>query len=145
MTPASFLQGITAEPFAALLELMSLPPGRLLPALCLLASFLALCELTRIALLTEHTRSVVAHLVVILLTFAVQALVLGFVLAYSIARHPERALLNFGLVLGLYVVWYLTGQLTRLVRPVSEGADVGFMSVGALITFGIGAVTVVVV
>jgi hypothetical protein len=142
---SNFLNGFTKEPFLALLELMSLPPGRLLPALCLLASFVTVCELTRIAFLTEHTRSVLAHLTVILLTFAVQALVLGFVLAYAIVKHPDRAWLNFGLVLGLYVVWYLAGQSTRLVRPRSEGADVGFMSVGALITFGIGAVTALVV
>ena len=50
----------------------------------------------------------------------------------------SRMAINLGLVLGLYVLWYLVGQGTRLVRTDSEGADLGFMAVGALITFPAG-------
>jgi hypothetical protein len=44
------------------------------------------------------------------------------------------------IVAGAYILWYLVGQSTRLVRRDSEGADVGFMSFGALITFPVGIV-----
>ena len=131
-------QGMTTKPFRVIWELMSLPPDRLIPALSLLAAFMILCELVRISLLTELTRSVLAHVAVCLLTFVLQSIVLAVVLVHAAARHPGRGLINLAFAAGLYVLWYVTGEATRLVRPISEGADLGFMSVGALITFPAG-------
>ena len=65
---SSILGGITQEPFRALLELLSLPPDRLRAAFGMLAAFVVVCELVRIALGTEHTRSVLAHVTICLLT-----------------------------------------------------------------------------
>jgi VanZ family protein len=77
---------------------------------------------------------------VCLFTFAFQALLLAFVLAYADRHYAGRGWINLGIVLALYVLWYATGELTRLVRKDSEGADLGFMAVGALITFPVGIV-----
>jgi hypothetical protein len=85
------------------------------------------------------TRSARAE-IVCLFTFAFQALLLAFVLAFADRHHPGRGWLNLGIVAALYVLWYLTGELTRVVRSHSEGADLGFMAVGALITFPVGIV-----
>jgi hypothetical protein len=139
-----FLAGFTVEPFRELVELLSLPPDRLGPALALLAAVVVLAEFTRIALGTELTRSVIAHVTICLLTFVAQAVLLAGVLLWAASRHPGRASINLGLVAGLYVVWYLAGQLTTLVRADSEGADVGFMSVGALLTFTAGLLALVI-
>jgi hypothetical protein len=135
-----FFSGITQGPFTDLLDLLSLPPDRLREAVCLLAAFMMACELTRVALGTTLTRSAFAHVVRCLLTFAVQSIALGAVLAYAALRHPEQAFTNLGIALGMYAIWYLTGQLTSLARSDNEGADLGFMTVGALITFPIGLI-----
>jgi hypothetical protein len=117
---------------------MSLPPDRLAPALLMLGSVIVICELTRIALCTEHTRSRVAHITVALLTFPLQSILLAIVLVHAASAHPGRGWINVAIALGLYALWFVTGQATRLVRRVSEGADLGFMCVGALITFPVG-------
>jgi hypothetical protein len=117
---------------------LALPPGNVLPGFLLLAAFLVACELTRILLATELTRSRAAHVAICLLTFAVQSLVLAIVLVHADRAHPDRGFANLGYAAALYLIWYLTGELTRLVRPDSEGADLGFMSVGAVITFPVG-------
>jgi hypothetical protein len=122
----------------------ALPPGRLLPALVMLASFVVLCEFTRIALASEHTRSRIAHLTMGLLTFPLQSIALAVVLVHAAIAYPSRAWFNLVLVLGLYGVWYLAGEATRLVRPSREGADIGFMTVGGLITFSVGLVAALV-
>jgi hypothetical protein len=44
----------------------------------------------------------------------------------------------------MYVIWYLAGQLVLLARPDTEGADLGFMTVGALITFPVGIIAAIV-
>jgi preprotein translocase subunit SecF len=135
-----FLSGITRRPFVDLLDLLSLPPDRLREAVSLLAAFMIACELTRVALGTTLTRSAFAHVVRCLLTFAVQAIALAAVLVYAAHRHPEQAFTNLGIAVGMYSIWYLTGQLTSLARSDNEGADVGFMTVGALITFPVGLI-----
>jgi hypothetical protein len=43
------------------------------------------------------------------------------------------------LVAALFVVWYVAGTLTRLVRRDGEGADLGFMSLAAVIVLVVGA------
>jgi hypothetical protein len=136
MALLSITMGTT--PLDVVWDLLSLPPGRLVPALGLLAAFIVVCELTRIALATVLTRSVLAHVTICLLTFPVQAIGLAVVLEHAAQRYPERGFLNLAFAAGLYVIWYVIGRVTRLVRPISEGADLGFMSVGALITFPVG-------
>src|SRR5262245_46495664 len=122
-----FLDGIDTSLFEAIWRHMSLPPDRLASALAMLAAFIALCELTRIALATEHTRSRVAHVVVGLLTFPLQSIALAVVLAHAASAHPGRGWINLAIVLGLYALWFVVGNATKLVRRVSEGADLGFI------------------
>jgi hypothetical protein len=140
----SFLHNGTWGPFRALLDLLSLPPDRIKEWLSLLIAFMIVCELTRLALATVFTRSVLAHVTRCLLTFAVQAVVLAGVLVWADYRHPERAWINLGYALFLYVIWYLAGQLVLLARHDTEGADLGFMTVGALITFPVGIIAALV-
>jgi len=52
-------------------------------------------------------------------------------------------LLNLGVALLIYGIWFVTGQLTSLARADNEGADLGFMTVGALITFPVGIVAAI--
>jgi hypothetical protein len=132
------IPGLTTEPFHVLWGLLSLPPGRLLPATGLLAGFVIVCELVRILLGSELTRSVLAHVTICLLTFPLQSIALAIVLVHAARSYPGRGPINLAIAAGLYGVWYLTGEATRLVRPINEGADLGFMTVGALITFPAG-------
>jgi ethanolamine transporter EutH len=120
---------------ATLLDLLRLPPERLGASLLLLAAFMVACEYLRISLATVFTRSVPVHVLSCLLTCVIQPVVLAVALVLGTIDHPDRAWLNMGLVACLYGVWYLAGQSTLLVRPDSQGADLGFMTVGALITF----------
>ena len=64
-------------------------------------------------------------------------------LAWAAARHPERAWLNLAGAAVLFGLWWLGGALTRLVRSDSEGADLGWMAAGALITFPTGILAAV--
>jgi len=140
----SFLHNGTWGPFRDFVELMSLPPERIREWLFFLSAFMVLCELTRLALATVFTHSVLAHVTRCLLTFAIQAIVLAAVLVWADHRHPGRGWINLGYALLLYVIWYLAGQLVLLVRPDTEGADLGFMTVGALITFPVGIIAAIV-
>jgi hypothetical protein len=139
-TIMSFLHNGTWAPFKDLVELMSLPPQRIKEWFFLLSAFMILCELTRLALATTFTRSVLAHVMRCLLTFAIQAIVLAVVLVWAAYRQPDRAWINLGYALLLYVIWYAAGQLVLLARSDTEGADLGFMTVGALITFPVGII-----
>jgi hypothetical protein len=134
------LDGMTAQPFHVLYRFLSLPPDHLWPSLSMLAVFMMVCELVRIALGPVLTTSRVAHVTVCALTFAVQAIVLAVVLVIADRAHHGRGWINLGIALAMYFIWYLTGQFTKLVRTDSEGADVGFMVVGALITFPVGII-----
>lgn len=134
-TIQTFLEGISSGPFRNFLELMSLPPGRLGAAFLLLAALMLLNDLIRTALMTEFTRSVLNHVIVNVLTL-LPGVILGAVLLYADHLYPERAFLNLALAALLYVAWYLSGTLTWLARKDTEGADVGWMSHGAIITLG---------
>ena len=136
----SFIENGTWRPFKDLIQLMSLPPERTREWLMFLSAFMILCELTRLALATVFTRSVLAHVLRCMLAFAIQAVVLAGVLVWADYRHPDRAWINLGYALLLYFIWYLAGQLVLLARPDTEGADLGFMAVGALITFPVGII-----
>jgi hypothetical protein len=139
-----FIDGIDTSLFSAVWRHMSLPPDRWWPALALLAGLIVVCELTRIALSTEHTTSRIAHVTMCLLTFPIQAITLAVVLVHAAATYPGRGWINLAAVVGLYGLWFVTGQATRLARPASEGADLGFMAVGALITLPTGVIAAVV-
>lgn len=132
--------GADGSVLAAMWRHMSLPPDRLGPALVMLAAVMVVCELVRIALCTEHTTSRIAHVTMCLLTFPLQSIFLAVVLVHAAAAHPGRGWINLGVALGAYALWFVTGQATKLVRRPSEGADLGFMAVGALITFPAGVV-----
>jgi len=136
----SFIHNATWGPFKDLIQLMSLPPERTREWLMFLSAFMILCELTRLTLATVFTRSVLAHAIRCLLTFAIQAIVLAAVLVWADYRYPGRGWINLGYALLFYFIWYLAGQLVLLARPDTEGADLGFMTVGALITFPVGII-----
>lgn len=134
------VDGMTTQPFVNLWHLLELPPDQIWAAISMLAAIIVVAELVRISLGTVLTHSRVAHVTICLLTFAFQALLLAVVLVVADRAHHGRGWLNLGIALGLYVAWYVSGELTRLVRSDSEGADLGFMAVGALITFPVGVV-----
>ncbi len=133
----SLLEGITTGPFRNLLELLSLGPDRLLASLVLLAAVMTMNDLFRTAVMVEATRSVSVHLVVNVLTLW-PGVMLGLILLYAAFRHPERAWINLGLAMALYLFWILGGTLTRLSRRDTEGADIGWISHGAIITVALG-------
>jgi hypothetical protein len=134
----SFFDGLDTSTLEAIWRHLSLPPDRLAPALAMLAAVMVVSELTRIALCTEHPTSRIAHLTVALLTFPFQSILLAVMLVHAAGAHPQRGWINLGIALGAYALWFITGQATKLVRRPSEGADLGFMCVGALITFPVG-------
>lgn len=140
----TFLDGIDTSVPDAIWRYLSLPPDQLGRSLIFVAAFIVLCELTRIALSTELTRSRLAHLAVLLLTFPVQAITLAVMLVHAGSSHPGRGWLNLGIAIAMYVLWYVVGQATKLARPISEGADAGFMAVGALVTVPTGIVVALV-
>ena len=136
-----FLSGMSLEPFKNLLDLMSLAPEHIWASLVLLAALILLNDLVRTALMTEYTRSAVVHAIVCILTLLPSG-ILGLVLLYAGYRHPERAWINLGFALALYIPWYLGGTLTWLARRDTEGADVGWMSHGLFITVPCGLLAV---
>lgn len=118
-------------------DILALGPDTALAGFVLLAFAFLLNDLVRTWLMTERTRSVSTHVLVCALTLA-PAVVLAAVLVWSALHHPDRALLNLALAAALYVPWWAGGALTRLVRDDSEGSDLGWLAMGALITFPIG-------
>ena len=136
------ISGTSLQPLRNILDLMSLAPDVLWASLLLLTGIMLLNDLLRTALMTEHTRSVAVHALVCTLTLLPSA-ILGLALLYAGYRHPERAWINFGLALALYIPWYVGGTLTRLARRDTEGADVGWISHGLFITVPCGILAVV--
>ncbi len=134
-----FLEGSTAGPFRNLLDLLSLNPERLIYSLILLGSLVLMNDLVRTALMTEHTRSVLNHMIICVLTIW-PGIMLGIVLLYAAYRYPQRAWINLGLAILLYVAWWAGGTLTHLARQDTEGADLGWMSHGLIITVFFGLI-----
>jgi len=127
-----------------LLDLLSLAPGATGHAM-VLCSFLFFCTyLLRTAAMSEGTRSRLVHMLVCVLTL-LPAVLLAAMLVLGAARFPERAWLNLAVAALLYVPWYAGGRITRLARPDTEGADVGWLAMGALITFPVGLAAAVLV
>lgn len=128
---------------ASLGDVLALGPDTVVAGCTLLAFSFLLNDLVRTWLMTERTRSVLTHVIVCALTLA-PAVILAAVLVWAASQHPDRALLNLGLATALYVPWWAGGALTRLVRDDSEGADLGWIAMGALITFPAGLAAAVV-
>lgn len=118
-------------------DILALGPDTVVAGCVLLAFAFLLNDLVRTWLMTARTRSVLVHVIVCALTLA-PAVVLAGVLLWAGARHPDRVLVNLALAAALYVPWWAGGALTRLVRADSEGADLGWIAMGALITFPTG-------
>lgn len=126
-----------------LLELISFAPGAATHSIVLF-SFLFVCAyLLRTACMSEATRSVLVHMLVCTLTLLPAVLMAGM-LVLGALRYPERAWINLGIAALLYVPWFVGGSITRLARPDTEGADVGWLAMGALITFPVGLVVAIV-
>jgi hypothetical protein len=120
-------------------DLIFLAPAGWHHGALLLSFFCVVCYLLRIALMLEGVRSAFVHAVVCTLTL-LPAIVLAIVLLFAARAYPTRAWMNLAIAFGIYVAWYLGGAITRLVRPDAEGGDLGWITMGALITFPVGAV-----
>jgi hypothetical protein len=129
---------------SALPEMLALGPGQVWHGAVLLGAFCAVCYLLRTALMVQAPASVAVHMVVCTLTL-LPAIVLAGVLVWADVRHPDRAWLNLGVAAALSLPWWLGGAITRLARPDTEGGDIGWLAMGALITFPVGAVAALIV
>ena len=94
-----------------------------------MGSPVVLNELLCTALLVEHTRSVANHLIVSVMLM-LPAVIVGAVLLLAGFRRPGSAWLNLLWIAVLYGFWWLGGTLTKLARPDTEAADVGWMAMG---------------
>lgn len=124
-------------------QLLALSPETLWHTVALLSFLFLLNYLIRTGYMSESPQSVVVHMAVCVLTL-LPALVLAAVLLWAAYNHPERAWINLGIAALLYLPWYAGGALTRLARRDTEGADVGWLAMGALITFPVGVIAALV-
>ena len=122
-----------------LVGMLSLAPESLGHAVALLSFLFMVNYLLRTALMSEGTQSIVVHVCVSTLTL-LPAIVLAVVLIWAASQHPHRAWINLGVAALLYIPWYLGGAITRLARSDTEGGDIGWLVMGALITFPVGLV-----
>jgi hypothetical protein len=126
-----------------LIQLLTLSPEHLVGSLILLGALCAANDLIKTALMIEFTRSPLIHVLLNILTLFPAGL-LGLVLLASAYLYRGRGWVNLGYALLLYVAWYAGGALTHLARRDTEGADPGFMTVGALVTFPVGVLAALV-
>jgi hypothetical protein len=140
LTPEDLaLKSPATTPLHQILDLLALAPDTVWHSVALLSFFCVVSYLTRTALMIEAPRSIIVHMTVCTLTL-LPAIVLAAVLVWAAHQYPERAWLNLGFAGIVYVAWYLGGALTRLARPDTEGGDIGWLFMGALITFPAGAI-----
>ena len=125
-----------------LLSIFSLAPYAFLHTAILFSFLFMVNSLLRTALMPEATRSVVVHMLVCVLTL-LPAVVMAGTLWLGAYHYPERAWINMGIAALLYLPWYAGGKITKLVRPDTEGADVGWLGMGALITFPAGIIAAI--
>jgi hypothetical protein len=135
--------GITDGPFRKLLDVLALPAESLLPAVVMLSSMAVVSYLLRTAIMMQAPHSRVAHMVACTLTL-LPAIILAAVLVWAASQHPGRAWTNLLVAAAIYVAWGLGGTITRLARPDTEGADIGWITMGALITFPVGVIAAVI-
>jgi hypothetical protein len=135
--------GPVLEPGALFLEVMKLGPAYCWHAVALLSFFCASCYLLRTALMVELPFAGWVHAWICTLTL-LPAIVLAVVLVWAAYCYPDRAWRNLGYIAIVYVAWAAGGGVTRMVRPDTEGADVGWLTMGALVTFTTGAIAAIV-
>ncbi len=126
-------------PFTLLLEVLALGPGVAIHAFALLSFMCLVSYLLRTVLLIEAPLNRWAHMGACVLTMG-PAFVLAAVLVWAAAHHPERAWLNLAGAAGVYVAWWFGGAITRLSRADTEGGDVGWLTMGAFVTFPAGVI-----
>ncbi len=126
-----------------LLDLVTLAPDHLIASLAFLGAVMAANDTLRTSLMIEFTRSAFVHVIINVMTLLPAGL-LAVVLLVAAYRFPQRGWVNLAFAVLLYAAWYFGGAVTRLARRDSEGADPGFMFVGALITFPVGILAAVV-
>ncbi len=131
-----------AELSTNILYLMSLPPEQIWASFAFLAALVFLNDMVRTALMVEFTRSVINHVIIDVLTL-LPAFFVGFVLVYSAYSYPDRKWINLAMAVGLYIAWYLGGQITVLARRDTEAADIGWMAMGSLITVPCGLLALI--
>lgn len=124
-------------PAPDLLNLLALDPDVVWHAFAMLGFLCMVSYLLRTVLLIEGPISRVAHATACILTLG-PAFMMAAVLWYAAASHPERAWLNLAFAAGLFVVWWAGGAVTRLSRQDTEGGDIGWLTMGALVTFPVG-------
>ncbi|MCG8405943.1 MAG: hypothetical protein MI923_12175 [Phycisphaerales bacterium] len=125
-----------------LFDLISLAPSRLGYSITLLAFLFMVNYLLRTAYMNTGTCSRLVHMLVCTLTL-LPAICLAFILFLAAYRHPDRAWINLAIAAALYLPWALGGAITRFARAETEGADVGWLTMGALITFPAGLIAAV--
>jgi hypothetical protein len=130
------------QPFVLFLELMKLGPDGCWHALALLAFFSACCYLLRTALMVELPATPWVHSLICLLTL-LPAIVVAVVLVWAAHAHPARAWFNLVIAALVFVAWWAGGAMTRLVRPDTEGGDIGWLAMGALIAFPTGIIAAI--
>lgn len=131
----------TAGPLHRLDQIFALDPAIFWHAYIFFAFFFLVNDLLRSALMAELVRSVVAHLAVCVLTL-LPGILLGFALLWAGHRHPDRVWSNLAVAVALYPWWMLGGAITKLSRSDSEGADTGWIFHGAMISFPLGFLAV---
>lgn len=138
-----FLDGINTGPFKNLVDLLSMDPAHLVASLVFLGAIVVMNDVIRTALMVQMTRSRVNHILIDIGTLF-PGILLGFCLLLAATRHPERAWLNLGIALLLYIGWYIGGTITKFARRDTEAADLGWMSHGMIITMALGLVATVI-
>ncbi len=126
-----------------LLEVLSLAPAVAPHSFALLAFMCVVSYLLRTVALIEAPLSRVVHATACVLTL-LPAFVLAAVLWFAASRHPDRAWINLGLAAGVYVFWWAGGAITRAARVDTEGGDIGWLTMGACVTFPVGLIAALV-
>jgi hypothetical protein len=143
MIPNAELVTVAKDPFGLFLEVMQLGPENWPHAVALLGFFAMCCYLLRTALMIELVQATWVHVAVCVLTL-LPGIVMAIVLGWAAYWYPERAWFNLLCAVLVYVAWWAGGAMTRLVRPDTEGGDVGWLAMGALITFPVGVIAALV-
>lgn len=138
-----FIEGFTAEPSGVLFDLFTLKPGNLIEAFVVIAILFVMNELIKAYLMIEHTRSAVVHVGINIMTLF-PAIFLAVLLLYAGRIHPERVWINLLFAVLTFIPWYMGGLSTYMARRDTEGADIGFMTVGLFIVIFIGVAAAVV-
>ncbi|MEE9384706.1 MAG: hypothetical protein V3V08_14975 [Nannocystaceae bacterium] len=130
-------------PLEGLLAFLSFSE-RSAPHATLCVGFIFMCMyLLRTAHMQSGTRSFANHALVTSFTVLPSFLVAALLL-WAGYNHPDRTVVNLGWAAGTYVAWGLGGAMTRLARPDTEGADIGWLIQMAVVPGVAGVVAIVI-